>query len=240
MSPRFSLVIPAYNEQDYLPRLLDSVDRARERFEGGAVEVIVADNASTDATAKIAADRGCRVASVEKRAIASARNGGAAIAEGEVICFADADMQLHADTFNAIDERMRSGECIGGATDLVPERWSLGLLATFALLKASIAIQRVNGGTIFCDAAAFREIGGYNEEKRYAEDMEFFLSMRKLGKRRGLKTVLKTRARTTISMRKFDKHGDWHMLYMLWWIPLRYGSMKNLVEAYWYDDDDRF
>jgi len=47
--PRISLVIPAYNEEKYLPRLLDSVDAARARFAGrGDVEVIVADNVSTD------------------------------------------------------------------------------------------------------------------------------------------------------------------------------------------------
>ena len=77
--PRFSLVIPAFNEQMYLPRLLDSVERARATYSGGAenVEVIVADNGSTDETATIASSRGCRVAQVEKRAIAASRNGGA-------------------------------------------------------------------------------------------------------------------------------------------------------------------
>src|SRR5207248_1252646 len=86
-APRFSLVIPAYNEEAYLPRLLDSVDAARARYAGGpeAIEVIVADNASTDATARLAAERGCRVARVEKRVIAAARNGGAALARGEIL-----------------------------------------------------------------------------------------------------------------------------------------------------------
>ncbi|MEO7133099.1 MAG: glycosyltransferase, partial [Vicinamibacterales bacterium] len=71
MPVRLSLVIPAYNESALLPRLLDTVDAARARVHGGAeaVEVIVADNASTDATAAIAAGRGCRVATVSKRMI---------------------------------------------------------------------------------------------------------------------------------------------------------------------------
>ena len=53
---RFSLIIPAFNEEAYLPRLLDTVDVARARYEGGpgAIEVVVADNASTDATAAVA------------------------------------------------------------------------------------------------------------------------------------------------------------------------------------------
>lgn len=57
-----SLVIPAHNESVLLPRLLDTVDVARGCFRGGAsaIEVIVADNASTDDTAEIGRGRGCR------------------------------------------------------------------------------------------------------------------------------------------------------------------------------------
>ena len=99
-APRFSLVVPAYNEERFLPQLLDSVDGARAAYAGGAgaVEVIVADNDSTDATAAVAAARGCRVASVAKRVIAAARNGGAAVARGEILCFVDADMRIHRQT----------------------------------------------------------------------------------------------------------------------------------------------
>ena len=110
-SPRFSLVIPAWNEQAYLPRLLDSVDVARGAYHGpaDAVEVIVADNASTDRTGEIARDRGCRVAHVELRRIAAARNGGAAIARGEVVCFVVADFRIHPATFHALARAGRLG-----------------------------------------------------------------------------------------------------------------------------------
>jgi glycosyltransferase involved in cell wall biosynthesis len=86
---RFSLVIPAHNERELLPRLLDSVDEARARFrEGeGGIEVIVVDNASTDGTGDLAAERGCIVVPVANRLIAAARNGGAHAARGEVLCF---------------------------------------------------------------------------------------------------------------------------------------------------------
>ena len=82
-SSTISLIIPAHNESDLLPRLLDTVDIARERFDrrSEAIEVIVVDNACTDNTANIATDRGCRVKYVEKRSIAAARNGGANVAD---------------------------------------------------------------------------------------------------------------------------------------------------------------
>ena len=96
LSPRFSVVIPARNEEALLPRLLDTVDVARARFRQGAdaVEVIVADNVSTDRTAAIARERRCTVVRVEQRRIASVRNGGAAVARGDVLAFVDADMRV--------------------------------------------------------------------------------------------------------------------------------------------------
>ena len=62
MLPRFSLITPAYNEEQLLGRLLDSVDAARANYgSADAIEVIVADNVSTDRTAAIAVSRACRV-----------------------------------------------------------------------------------------------------------------------------------------------------------------------------------
>jgi len=112
-----SLVIPAYNESRLLPRLLDSVDKARLRYDAG-VQVIVADNASTDATATLALRRGCDVARVERRCIAAARNGGARLAQGEILCFIDADSSIHHDTFVAIDQALARPDVVGGATVL--------------------------------------------------------------------------------------------------------------------------
>ena len=62
MHPRFSLVIPAYNEANWLPAVLDTVDAARAQYRGGAdaIEVIVANNVSTDETVAIAEARGAR------------------------------------------------------------------------------------------------------------------------------------------------------------------------------------
>ena len=117
-----SLVIPAYNEARLLPRLLDSVDAAKLRY-GKGVQVIVADNASTDATTTLALRRGCDVARVEKRCIAAARNGGARLAHGDTVCFIDADSSIHRDTFRAIDQALAQPGVVGGATGVYPERW---------------------------------------------------------------------------------------------------------------------
>ena len=117
-APRFSLIIPAYNEEAYLARLLDSVERAPVRYAGGreSVEVIVADDGSTDATAGIARERGCRTIAAEARCIAQARNAGARAARRAVLAFVDADSQVHPETFSVIDRLLDSGRVIGGTT----------------------------------------------------------------------------------------------------------------------------
>lgn len=241
-STRLSIIIPAYNEQGYLPRLLDSVARAASLYVGGyeAVEVIVADNMSTDSTGMIARERGCRLVRVERRTIAAARNGGAAVATGDVFCFIDADMVVHPASFNAIDRTIRHEDCCGGATGWVLERYSFGLRVTNMVAVGLSRALGISAGIVFCRADIFDKVGGYNEEKSFAEDVEFFRAMRRVGKHHGLKAVLTTGTPAVVSTRKFDTHGDWHMFRMFLWIPFRYGSLKRCVHAYWYDENERF
>ena len=239
---RISLVIPAYNESLLLPRLLGTVEVARDRFADGhdAIEVIVADNGSTDDTASIAAARGCRVVSVTERLIAAARNGGARVAQGELLCFVDADMRVHPETFNAISRILESQRFVGGSTGGRLERWSLGIALTYAALYPLIALLRMDTGVVFCRRDDFRIIGGYDESRPIGEDVAFLMALRGLGKRRGQRLIRLTEVRTVVSMRKFDRHGDWHFLRML---PagvvalFRPSLATRIANKYWYTDD---
>jgi len=237
MSPRFSLVIPAYNEERLLPRLLDSIPGARAAYgKPDAIEVIVADNQSTDATALVATSHDCRVVSVEKRVIAAARNGGARAAQGEIVCFLDADSQLHPQTFVEIDAALATGRCVGGATGVRMERWSPGIAVTYALLVPVVWLMRMDTGVVFCRKTDFDAVGGYDETRPVAEDVAFLFALRRLGKTRGQRLMRTTRAKALGSTRKFDEFGDWHYfrliregLPMLW---RRDGTA--FTDRYWY------
>ena len=52
------------------------------------------------------------------------------MARGAILSFVDADMRIHPETFNAIDEAMNTGRYVGGATGVRVERMSLGIAAT--------------------------------------------------------------------------------------------------------------
>jgi len=235
-----SLVIPAYNEARLLPRLLDSVDAARSRYPG-SVQVIVADNASTDETAAIAAARGCEVARVEKRRIAVVRNGGARLARGDSVCFIDADSSIHPDTFNAIAEALARPEVVGGATGVRPERWSAGIVATWMVMMPVVWLTGMDTGVVFCRRVDFEALGGYDEERELAEDVAFMWALKRLGARRGQKLARLTQVKAMASMRKFDRHGDWH--YFTTVIPqglpavFRRSARTRLAQRYWYTDD---
>jgi len=237
MLPRYSLIIPAYNEERLLGRLLHSVDAARATYGGGdAVEVIVADNASTDRTAVIAATRGCRVIAVEKRVIAAARNAGARAARGEFLAFVDADAQVHPDTFVEIDRALADPRVVAGATGARLERWSIGIAFTYAMIVPIVFVTGMDTGVTFCRKEDFEAIGGYDESRLVAEDVAFLWALRRLGQTRGQRLARATRAKIVASTRKFDEFGDWHF-FSVAIEALRHLMRRDLTRftaSYWY------
>jgi glycosyltransferase involved in cell wall biosynthesis len=235
---RFSVIIPAYNEAQLLPRLLDSIDVARLTYQGGseAIEVIVADNSSTDKTAEIAISRSCRVVRVSKRSIAAARNGGAHDASGDIFCFIDADSQIHPCTFEAIDEALASGRIIAGATGLHLERKSPGILLAYCLLVPLIWLTGIDAGVVFCRREDFQAIGGYDESRLYAEDVIFLLMLRRRGRQRRQRLTRLRSVKALGSTRKFDEFGDWHYFTLMRSVIgfLRGQEDRELADRYWY------
>ena len=240
---QFSLIIPARNEEHYLPRLLDSVDFARMNYHLGsdAVEVIVSDNCSTDRTAEIAESRGCTVVKEDKRIIAAVRNTGAAVATGEILCFVDADSQIHPNTFNAVKQAISRGKVVGGATGVTLDRITLGIAMTYYLVMLPmILVTGMDTGVVFCRRKDFIQLGGYNEQKLFAEDVDFIVRLKLLGRRRKQKLIRLTSARAIASMRKFEQHGNWHYfplmargIYAMFRPSKRF---EKFSRRYWYDD----
>jgi len=241
LPPSLSLVVPAHNEERCLPRLLDTVAAARRVYErcGGRLEVIVADD-STDATARIAGDYGCRIATLAVRNIGAARNGGAAVAGGAFLAFVDADSQLHPRTFEVVDGLLRSPRAVGGASGVTMERWSLGIAATWAALVPLVWLTGFDAGVVFCRRADFAAIGGYDGRMRVAEDVDFLWRLRRLGRARGQRLVRARGIKVVASTRKWDRHGEWHYFRLPWLgakVLFGRGHHDAFVDEYWYRSD---
>ncbi len=243
--PQISLVIPAWNEAALLPRLLDSVAAARDCWtdtgrSAEEIEVIVADNGSTDATAQIAHGYGCRVVLVEKRVIAASRNGGAAVAQGEILCFLDADSTLHPDSFIAVVTAMADPRNVGGASGVTMERWSAGIALAYVMMLPLVWLTGFDTGMVFWRRADFVALGGYDERRLIAEDVDFLWRLRRLGRSRGQRLVRLRRVKAMTSTRKFDKHGEWHwftqMPAIAWKLLRDRHAIDQFARRYWYED----
>lgn len=235
-----SLVIPAYNEAERLPALLAGIAEAASLLPPDSVEVIVADNASTDATAAIAAAHHARVVPVTKRCIAAARNGGAAQASGAVLGFIDADSRLHPGSIAAMQTALADPRIVGGASGVTMERWSIGIAATYAMMLPMVWLTGFDTGLVFCRRADFEALNGYDENRLVAEDVDFLLRLRRLGRSRGQRLCRLRGVKAITSTRKFDRHGDWHyftqMPALAWRLLRNRNAMTEFAKRYWYED----
>jgi glycosyltransferase involved in cell wall biosynthesis len=122
-APRVSVVIPARNEAHNLGRTLAAL--FKQAPPGVELEVIVADDGSTDDTAAVACEAGARVIPSSHDADAAggspgaARNRGAAATTGDPIVFLDADCEPTPGWLTALlDAHMAGSQVVGGSLDI--------------------------------------------------------------------------------------------------------------------------
>ena len=64
-------------------------------------------------------------------------------------------------------------------------------------------------GLVFCRRTDFEALGGYDESRLIAEDLDFLTRLRRLARGRGQRMVRLRGVKAITSTRKFDAHGDW-------------------------------
>lgn len=196
-----SFVVPAHNEERLIGATLDAIRAAADALQL-AYEIVVVDDASTDATAAIADAHGARVLRVEHRQIAATRNAGARAAVGARLVFVDADTLIDAVLLRAALQALDAGAVGGGAAvtlTIEPTRSERMLidLARRVFRRTGIA----PGCFIFCTRAAFEAAGGFDEMWYAGEDVAISRALA----RQGRFVILRESVRT--SGRKLREHG---------------------------------
>ncbi len=202
---KISIVVPAFNEERLLGASLSSMRAAAAAFEarGWTWELVVCDNNSTDGTAGIARAAGARVVFEPVNQISRARNAGAAAAAGEWLVFIDADSQPGAGLLADVAAEIERGRCLAGGSTVTLQGNRIDVAFFAGVWNAISRINRWAAGSfIFCEAAAFREAGGFSEELYAAEEIDLFRRLKRLARRKGRAIVILHRHPLSTSDRK--------------------------------------
>ncbi len=159
--PMVSAIIPALEEEDYLPGLLETI--ANQTYE--PIEVVVGDSSPPDSAAKtreICQAYGAKYVYVPQLNVSRGRNAGAVEARGEALVFIDADVLLSPTYIEAVVDALQQGAVLAHGADMVGENalFSTASVILRGWLKPSV---HTTGRGIAIWRDAFWEVGGYDE-----------------------------------------------------------------------------
>lgn len=211
----FSIVIPALNEERYLPILLKSI--AETGIEG--VDVIVVDGKSDDKTQEVvrafadmhASRFSTRLFECEMRNVASQRNLGASHAKHQDIVFLDSDTQIpDRKTLETLVSDFQQGNCAAASCRFRPIKKHPLARAYYWLLYRFHKFQEKRrpyamGAFIITKKEVFDRVGGFDPSIRVNEDAHYVEQASKHGPFRMFPHAI------NVSTRRFDKDGYFKM-----------------------------
>jgi glycosyltransferase involved in cell wall biosynthesis len=211
-SPAISIVIPALNEEKFLPLLLQ--DLTQQTFKH--FEVIVVDGKSADTTLQKARKFSSKIAlktfTINQRNVSHQRNHGAKYAQGKWIIFMDADNELDPDFLSELFPKLLKNDpgvftCLGNNEGRTGSDRFLTAFINLAAVVASYISPTAGGCFIGIKKEAFPHVS-FNPEVKVGEDYCFVTSAIKAG----FSFTLFKSPRYTFSLRRFHKDGKLKVL----------------------------
>ena len=237
---KVSVVVPAFNEERGLASALNSIRQAMTAFDdlGWSSELIVCDNNSTDRTAAIAREQGAEVVFEPVNQISRARNTGADHASGDWLVFVDADSHPSRELFVDMARAIAGGRYVAGGSTV---RLDVSPPAATWAVRIWNAVSRLTrwaaGSFVFCETAAFRELGGFSLELYAAEEIDLFRRLKRLARRTGRAILILRRHPIVTSGRKARLYTPREVFtFMTKTVVQRGRTLRSAKECYqWYD-----
>ena len=232
----YSVILPAYNEEQFLPRTLESLLEAMATIPTSG-SVIVVDNNSSDRTADVARDFGATVVFEKFNQISRARNTGARHAATQHLVFLDADTLITANLLQTALDNLQRPDCSGGGATVAADR-PLKPFYKSALgfwNRLSVRLHVAAGSFIYCRKDGFDAVGGFSEDVYVGEEIWFSIHYRRWGRSRGREFVIIDHAPVVTSTRKLDwfsKSRTTSMLLPMLLFP--FISRHRALCGYWY------
>jgi glycosyltransferase involved in cell wall biosynthesis len=237
---KLSIIIPAFNEEERLPRTLEHIGTALANADCDS-ETMVVNNDSLDETKRIAERFGAGIIFEAVHNISRVRNTGGRHASGDVLIFVDADTLVPATLFQEIANTMKDENCFGGAVavqwDTLERQWM-----KIYLLGGKFCTNVLNmkqGATQFCRKSAFERIGGYDETIFMGEDVEFYWRLSKSAKQQGGYVHFIKHPKVLTSARRFDQMTVKKALLLTNPFFIRLAWRKKSFWKDWYEDPVR-
>ena len=218
-----SIIIPTFNEEKYLPLLLEQIKK--QQFDN--LEVIVADAGSKDKTIEIARSYGCEICSGGLPA--HGRNKGAETAHNDILLFMDADnIYLPKNFLSCLIKEFKERNldvasfpiCPASVSDLSLvtkneidkngggvysngnrfDKFAYKIYNNWVNLSQKFVAHATN--SVLVKKKIFQAINGFDEKIKIAEDHDFAKRASKISKFGFIKTKP-----VLTSTRRFEKDG---------------------------------
>lgn len=235
---QLSILIPAYNEERNIGKVISSVRASMAALGEDDYEVVVCNNNSADGTGEAAVAAGARVVFEPHNQIARARNAAAGVATGGWFIFIDADSELSAALLGETLRKIRRENVGAGGALVELDREDLGWHVALGVGSWNLLSRLMNwaaGSYIYCSRQAWEETGGFDEEWYAAEEILFSRALKRWCRKNGLRFSVITRARLRTSSRKIDAYSLWQTFRLVVRLASP-GALKNRERCqYWYD-----
>jgi GT2 family glycosyltransferase len=193
--PVVSFIVPVKNDAVRLDRCLRSI-RAND-YAPDRVEIVVADNGSTDTSATVARSHHATVLSLPGIRLGALRNRAAAAAKGQILAFVDADHEIVPGWIGAAVEALDGASVAAAGAACVPPEPGTWVQRLYDRLRShpvqAQPVDWLGSGNMAVQQAAFTAVNGFDESLETCEDVDLCRKIRA----QGLTIVADPRLRNT-------------------------------------------